>query len=197
MKKKFEKFAANFLGYFNEIENELDNLNGALYGKQRTEAYEKYKSGTIQLPHNKMEDYLYSNLKKNFSNNFVYYSSPQRYNVYPKDLFVCDVPELNAHTAILINGWYHDYNGEKLTVTPDGVVFGSLIYAYNNGYKDIITNHLNKELNADEPLVALNNMFAQDGFFVYIPDNVKASTPIQLINLVSALEEVILFPIKK
>ena len=195
MKKKIEKFAKNFLSEYKKLTEELDITNKKIFGDYRIAAYEKFKLEELRLPDNKMEDYLYSNLKKSFSNSFIYYTQPQkRYNLQMKDLFVCDVPNLDADMAILVNGWYYEYNGKKLIETDDGVIFGSLMYAYENGYKELIEKHINKEINLDEPLVALNNMFAQDGFFVYIPENVKASKPIQLINLVSALEEVILFP---
>ncbi len=194
MKRNIEKFAAHFLKFYEETSGELDKVNGSIFGQYRKKAFDNFQEGKLELPHHKMENYKYSNLKKIFSHNFVFYSEPQKHKVYPKDIFVCDVPELEADTAILINGWFHDYNGKKLVTTEEGVVFGSLIHAYENGYKDLIDSHINKSVDGDDPLVALNNMFAQDGFFVYIPDNIKVGRPIQLINLVSALEEVALFP---
>lgn len=194
MKKKIEKFEKGFLPFFNDIKNELQQTTHHLYDEVANEAASAFEYGKLQLPHKKMEDYKYSDLKKHLKSDFVFYTAPEKATVYPKDLFVCNVPELNAETAMLINGWFHDYDGEKLKKTKEGVVYGSLLYAYANGYKEIIDSYLNKHLNTASPLVALNNMFAQDGFFVYVPDNVVAETPIQLINLVSALEEVFVSP---
>jgi Fe-S cluster assembly protein SufD len=194
MKKKIENFDKGFLSFYHDIKDNLHETTHHLYDDIADKAADNFSTGVLNLPNKGMEDYKYSDLVKHLKSDFIYYTAPERATVYPKDFTVCNVPELDAETIMLINGWYNVLDDEKLKKTKEGVVFGSLLYAYRNGYKDIIDSYLNKHLNTDSPLVALNNMFAQDGFFVYIPDNVVVSKPIQLINLVSAIEEVFVSP---
>ncbi len=195
MKKKVENLFKNFLSFYEEIKEEKNKATGNIYKQYSENAKDLFASGKLAIPNKKVEEYRYYNFQKIFKNNFVYYLQKDESKVHSNDLFECDIPNMDAHKATLVNGWYStDKETNKLTTTKEGVVYGSLLYAYQNGYKEIINTHLNKDINTKDPLVALNNLFSQDGFFVYIPDNIVVEKPLQLINLVSALEEVFLSP---
>jgi Fe-S cluster assembly protein SufD len=66
---------------------------------------------------------------------------------------------------------------------PEGVIIGSLnaVSATNaalleNRFSTLAGKHKNG-------ILALNEMFAQDGFFIYVPENVKIDKPVQIVNI--------------
>jgi Fe-S cluster assembly protein SufD len=66
---------------------------------------------------------------------------------------------------------------------PEGVIIESLRTAADN-YPQLVEKYLGKLSNEkNDGWIAFNETFAQDGFFMYVPKNVKLSKPVQLINI--------------
>ncbi|MBR3566382.1 MAG: Fe-S cluster assembly protein SufD [Paludibacteraceae bacterium] len=54
-------------------------------------------------------------------------------------------------------------------------------------YPELIEKYLNVLcLRQNDSLLSLNEMFAQDGLFVYIPDNIELQRPLQIMNVLNA-----------
>jgi Fe-S cluster assembly protein SufD len=99
--------------------------------------------------------------------------------------FRCDVPQLDTHLVLTINGWYYKKN-IKPAQLPAGVVLSSLEEAARNN-PALVEKYYAKLANTNEdPLVAINTAFAKDGYFLFIPKNVSIDKPIQLINLLKS-----------
>ena len=194
MKHKIQNFAKNFLSFYEEVKNDLNNTTSHIDISVRENAFNLFKENKVTLPDNKQESYKYSNLKKHLKHDFIFYSTPEKPRISVQDTDVCNINELDAYSAVLINGWFFDKDNGLLHTTPEGIVYGSITEAYNNGYKELIDSHFNKETDNNDPLLALNNLFAQDGLFEYVQKNVVSNKPFQLINLVTALEEVFISP---
>ncbi len=191
MKIKAENFGGNIITVFEEAKNALSAVSTSFITEKRESAFKQFKENPI-IPHRKLEDYQNTDLTKAFAADYFYHLSLPNIKVKKEDLFSCDVPQLETYTALLVNGWYLNHEEDKLVELPSGVIYGSLLEAAKK-YPEIIENYYSRKENT-EPLAVINQLFAQDGFFVYIPDNVVLDRPLQLINLVSAHEPVILFP---
>jgi len=105
----------------------------------------------------------------------------------PQDVFCCDVPNLSTRLLFVVND---SCSKTPLKVAlPEGVFCGSL--------QDFAVSHASLlepfygQLSADstDGMVALNTLFTQDGFVLYIPAGVHIDKPIQLIQVLHGNED--------
>ena len=94
------------------------------------------------------------------------------FKVNLREIFKCDIPELDTYVVLVLNGFY--YTDNKLAGLPEGIIICGLNEA-SVKYPDIFSQHYGKYADtATDGLIALNTMFAHDGVFVYVPDGVIA-----------------------
>lgn len=161
-------------------ENSAEVLNHA-----RQEGIESFK--LLGFPGPKSEKYKYTKVEQLFRSDYEKYFSPRKITFKVDDIFRCDIPSLDTHLALTLNGFYLG-NPTSLHELPNGVVFGSLAEAAKK-YPKLIQEHYNTVASTDDDgLVALNTAFAQDGVFIYLPKGVVLERPIQIINLLMSDE---------
>lgn len=99
--------------------------------------------------------------------------------------FKCSVHDINTDMFTMLNGWYVHKNA-PLTVFPNGVIVGSIMAAIQQ-YPELVLPHLTKFYSdkADK-FVRLNELFFNDGFFVYVPDQVSVEKPMQFVSIVNS-----------
>lgn len=167
----------------NLYQNNLDLITGGsadILNRHRQDAIMNFNR--LGIPSQKNEKYKYSKIESLFSNEYEKIFAPKRIAFNVDDIFRCDIPELDTHLALVLNGFYLP-KGEKLTTLPSGVIYGSLAEAAVK-LPDLVKGRYNTLAeNQTDGLVALNTAFAQDGVFIYIPRNVVELKPIQIINL--------------
>jgi Fe-S cluster assembly protein SufD len=141
------------------------------------------------IPGFKNENYKYTDLTRLFENeNFRRSFEPDQFEVSLKDVFSCDVPEFDTHLILVVNGWFDDSNNQGKSY-PEGVIIKSLRKAVIEN-RDLVEKYYGKLANAEsDPLTALNTVFAQDGVFIYIPDNTHITKPLQLINILRSEDD--------
>lgn len=151
-----------------------------------------YMSRFVDLgfPTSKNEDYKYSDLKSPLG---IYYnmlfdgSSAQNYNPYQN--FTCDVPELHSHLYFLLNESFYPVPNKRNAALPEGVIISSIKEAAEK-HPELVEKYFAQSTSEKkDSFIALNGAFAQDGFFMYVPDNVQLSHPVQLINIMHAEED--------
>lgn len=98
--------------------------------------------------------------------------------------FRCDVPNLSALQATVINDKFVP-SAELEKRMPSGVRFMSLAAA-SRGLSGIVSRHYGSLAPLSEASVALNTMLAQDGVLIYVPRGVKVDKPLQLVNIFSS-----------
>lgn len=99
--------------------------------------------------------------------------------------FKCSVHDINTDMFTMLNGWYAHKNA-PLTTFPNGVIVGSIMAAVQQ-YPELVLSHLTKFYSdkADK-FVRLNELFFNDGFFVYVPDQVSVEKPMQFVSIVNS-----------
>lgn len=108
-----------------------------------------------------------------------------------EEYFHCKVKDFDTQMCIFLNGWYV-HNQQPLTVTPEGIIVGSLIAALQQ-FPDKVLPFLNAEPSPKEDdFSVLNRQRYNDGLFVYVPDNVTVERPIQLISLTDSNDELMI-----
>lgn len=135
------------------------------------------------FPQRKEERYKYTHLEPVFDGELDFDFQPRNIKYDDKDLFSCDVPLLDSQVLTILNGFFHHPGAEALTSLDNGIIYGGLKAAMSQ-YPALVEKHLGKNApTTDEPFVALNTAFSQDGIFLYVPKGVSMEKPIQIINL--------------
>ncbi len=143
----------------------------------------------LGFPTSKNEDYKYTDLKAALS---VYYNMSfdrSSTSLNPYQNFSCDVPELHSHLYFVVNESFYPVPNNRNAKLPEGVIIGGLKEIAEK-YPELVAQYYTK-LTADkkDTFIAQNGAFAQDGFFMYVPDNVELEYPVQLINIMHADED--------
>lgn len=133
-----------------------------------------------KIPNNKIENYKYSDIYKSFDFNYNYPLEKSTIKVILEDVFRCDVPDLNTENIILLNGFY--YGPDLLQKIEGKAIIGSLNEA-SKQFPELFEKYYSKIQKNNDGYISLNNAFANDGVFLYVPDNVIIEKPIQIINI--------------
>ena len=172
---------------------DLFTQNQSIYNEGCPEYMNEARKVAIQkfqekgIPSRKSENYKYTDLRPVFQNDFSVVPRYVEQNVDLHEVFNCDVPQLNSHIILLINGWYYGRN-RKMGNFPEGVICSSLHHAAKE-HPEIVEKYYNQLAGeSEDPMTNLNTSFAKDGLFFYVPDNVTIDAPVQVINLLNARE---------
>src|SRR5574344_1841776 len=108
-----------------------------------------------------------------------------------EEYFKCKVKNMDTQMSVFLNGWYvHD--NQPITVFQDGMIVGS-VFAALQQYPNLVLPYLiAHQPNNLSGLKAMNQMFFNDGLFVYIPDNLVVERPIQLISLTDTAQNLLI-----
>ena len=171
--------SANLLKLYRDNTDILARNTGETLNLYRPKALEDFMR--LGVPTTKNENYKYTRiedyLKGNYDAEFTY--DPFKVNL--REIFKCDIPELDTYVVLVLNGFYYSEN--RLSGLPEGVIICGLNEA-SVKYPDIFRLHYGQYADtATDGLIALNTLFAHDGVFVYVPDGVKLEKPLQVINL--------------
>ena len=141
------------------------------------------------IPGFRNENYKYTDLTQLFENeNFRRAFEPDQFDVSLKEVFSCDVPEFDTHLILVVNGWYDESNFQS-NLYPEGVIIKSFRKAAIEN-PELVEKYYGKLAKAEaDPLTAMNTAFAQDGLFIYIPDNMHLDKPLQLINILRSEDD--------
>lgn len=157
----------------------------------RQEAMREFEK--IGFPGAGQEKWRSTNLSKPLKLDYVQHFEPFEKDVDVNKMFMCEVHDLESYLFTQLNGWFVHQNG-GLNYLQGGIIVGSLASAFLK-HPDLIEKHYGKYASIkDQGLVALNTAFAQDGLFVYVPDNVIVDKPVQIINLINLSENLFIQP---
>ncbi|HEY4786564.1 MAG TPA: SufD family Fe-S cluster assembly protein, partial [Bacteroidales bacterium] len=174
-----------FPALFQENKKQLLSSSPDFVAKMREEAMQLFiEKG---FPGKKDENYKYTFLEPFFKNGYKKYLSPKPIDFNINHIFQCDVPSLDTHIVILLNGFYFDKQN-PLRSLPGNIVVGSLAEALKK-YPELISKHLGKYSSTNDSFVAINTAMAMDGIFLHVPKGTILEKPIQIINVLLSDEE--------
>jgi len=137
------------------------------------------------LPHKKMNKWRDTDLFEWYQKPFTPVTAKEEFTKEVNDIFECTVQGFDSNVVSILNGHYYSPEESGLQTFDNGVIIGSLVKAkkefpeyfekYDSNIDNTITNGL----------TAINAVLAEDGVFVYVPDNVEVEKPVQLIKLVN------------
>jgi Fe-S cluster assembly protein SufD len=172
-----------YLGLYNDNIIKISGISSPFINSFRKSAFEKFNE--LGIPTRKNEAYKYTNLDIFFKHDYESYFMPIPSDFVKAEEFRCDVTDLDAYGIVLLNGFYPTLN-EKLRQLPSGVWIGSLNEA-SLRFPDKFEKHFGKYAKSEnDGLIHLNTAMASDGVFVYVPEGVTLSKPVQVVNLVQS-----------
>jgi Fe-S cluster assembly protein SufD len=175
-----------YLDLYKENIDRISGISSSYINSFRAPAYEKFME--LGVPSKKNEDYKYTNLNIFFDNDYKNYFMPVAADFVRAEEFRCDVADLDTHGIVLLNGFYPTIN-DKLRQLPSGVWIGSLNEAAAR-FPEHIEKHYGKYAKSEtDGLIHLNTAMASDGVFVYVPEGVTLTKPVQIVNLVHSDED--------
>jgi Fe-S cluster assembly protein SufD len=172
--------------YKENITKITDN-SSSYFNSYREAAFEKFTE--LGVPSMKNEAYKYTNLSLFFDREYKNYFIPITSDFIKAEEFRCDVANLDTHGIVLLNGFYPTIN-DNLRQLPGGVWIGNMNSAAVR-FPDKIKEHYGKYAQSkSDGLIHLNTAMAPDGVFIYVPEGVALTKPVQIVNLVFSNEDI-------
>lgn len=182
-------FKENLLKLFQEEESTLSANDSPYTAKVRYQGLGKFRE--LDFPNRKDELWKNTDLTRVLSNNYIKYLERGEISPSMDTLFTCEVHNFETDQVSFLNGW-HVQTARGLKKTANGIIVGSLAEAMLE-HPDLIEKHYGRYADPGKDLFqAMNTAFAQDGLFIYIPDNVRLEKPLQMISLINHYENLLL-----
>ncbi|HPX99441.1 MAG TPA: Fe-S cluster assembly protein SufD [Bacteroidaceae bacterium] len=174
----------NYIKLFRENRRLLESGSSAVLNGRRDVALENLEKHG--LPLNSMEEYLHSNVSEWFEPDWGINLGRIDIPTSSAAAFRCNVPNLNARSYFMLNDIFEAERSPDRTTLQEGIIAGSL-REISLERPDIIERYYDTISDTNKAgAAAINTLFAQDGFVLYISDNVTVEKPIQLVSLLSS-----------
>ena len=171
-----------YAAHYNDVKESLFEGSPDLLNEMRGKALQDFLRQGI--PTRRVENYKYTNLQPVFDHEYEFVHQREPAEVDLNAVFRCDVPQLDTHLGFVLNGWFYE-NNKQLNELPQGVILDSL-EKIAAGQPRLLNRFASLAGTSDDPMAALNTLFSKDGYFLYVPRNVRIEKPIQLVNLLQA-----------
>ena len=169
-----------YIDIFTHYEDVLRQYAPLCMNKVRTKAFNDFER--LGFPSLKDEEFRYTDVSEAFAPDYGLNLKRLKTQINPADVFSCDVPNMSSQLYFVVNDSFYE-DSLPTSKLPEGVFAGGLnIFAKR--YPDIAARYYGRiAKTSDDAITALNTMFAQDGFVLYVPRDVKVERTIQLVNI--------------
>jgi Fe-S cluster assembly protein SufD len=168
-----------YLDFFKSQRQAIDNSCTPLLNVFREKAFESFQQKGF--PVYRSEDYQQTDIAGLLKENFGFYLKPSAQDIKLYTVFHCSVSNLNAYKCFVINGrFYEEENGTDLPPT----VFSGSLNTFARRYPEVFSKYYNRQAGEKgDGLAAFNTMFVQDGYVLYVPQNVVIDNVVQVANI--------------
>ncbi len=168
-----------YLDLFDKHHDLIDANGAAPLNALRPAALQMLKD--MKLPKEGADNYENCDLEEMFAPDYGLNIAKLDIDVNPQATFRCDVPMLSTSLFMLVNDTFAATAGAFESI-PEGVEVGSL-RKFAADHPGQIAEYYGKLADLKNPIVALNTLLAQDGFYLRVKKGVKVEKPIQLVNI--------------
>lgn len=172
-----------YIDIYTQHKDLINSKSAPVINSLRDKALEAFsKNG---FPTNRLEDYKNIDIEAEFQPDFGLNFNRVPLKGNPYFAFKCEVPNLSTNLYYVLNDIYSaDYLPKA--EYPKGVYVGGL-KDFALQYPDICKRYYGQIADANSNgIVAINTLFTQDGFVVYVPKNTVIEKPIQVINVLKS-----------
>ena len=169
-----------YIDLFTRYEEVVSAHSPQTMNDQRTGAFDRFQR--TGFPGLSDENYRHTDVKQIFGLNYGLNLNRLSIPVNPDDVFKCDVPQLSTSLYFVNNDSFYARNSTMPDV-PEGVFAGSL-KTFMERFPEIASRYYGKAASPDgDAVAAINTMFVQDGFVLYVPRGVNIERPVQLVQI--------------
>lgn len=168
-----------YLDLFDKHHDLIDGNGAAPLNALRPAALQMLKD--MKLPKEGADNYENCDLGEMFAPDYGLNIAKLDIDVNPQATFRCDVPMLSTSLFMLVNDTFAATAGAFESI-PEGLEVGSL-RKFAADHPGQIAEYYGKLADLKNPIVALNTLLAQDGFYLRVKKGVKVEKPIQLVNI--------------
>lgn len=194
MKKELaieDKIEHTLINRFQDNEKDIINNDPDFIAETRRQAIKDFEQAGIPL--HPMENWRNTNLQPALETEYRHELRRDNRKINIEEIFQCQVHNFETFLVSQLNGWYA-YQEAPIRELDNGVIVGSIREAFQK-YPDLVKQHYGKYAKKEKHgLVPLNTAFAQDGVFIYVPDNVNVDVPIQMVNIIRSEQDIMIFP---
>lgn len=167
-----------YIDLYREHGNLIQGKNHGAPGRLRGEAFKVLEN--MVLPAKGSEHCAVTDMEKMLAPDYGLNLSRVNIDVNPAASFHCGVPEIAPSLHFLINDIYSP--GAQTAALPEGVFAGSL-REFCDIFPEVADKYYGQLADMGNPVVALNSVFVQDGFVLYLKAGCRVDTPIQLVSI--------------
>lgn len=179
-KASLSKSAQQYAELYDECKELICQNAPEIMNSIRDEAAKHFNC--IGLPSKKVERYKYTDVNELFAPNYGLNLNRLHIPTDPSEVFQCDVPNLSTSLYFVVNDQFDTEHLPKASL-PEGMIVDSLAKVACER-SELIKPYYGKLAKTEEDgITALNTMLVQDGLLVYVPRHVKATKPIQILNI--------------
>lgn len=155
------------------------NTKNKFIDSLRQEAIEIFdKQG---FPTKKHEEWKYTNLAPLLKTDYKLFPEAEEVSLGYQDVKKYFIYDMDTYNIVFVNGVYSSYLSSTTHEEADICVLSSAMSKMV--HQPVIENYYGKVADIKESMVALNTAFWKDGAYIYIPDNVILSKPVQIMFL--------------
>lgn len=170
-----------YIDLYGQYAETLKNNAAPALNAARDMFFERFcRSG---FPTRRTESYRHTDFGDVFAVDYGLNLNRLAFPVNPYEVFHCDVPGIQSYMYFVVNDMFYSDARTAAQQLPAGVVIGSLKQV-SEERPELVESYLSRLAERkDDPFVAFNGAFAQDGFFMYVPAGVTLDRPVQLVNI--------------
>jgi len=172
---------------FESILPQFESNESDFFIQKRKKAIEAFKE--VGFPSTKNESWRKTNLKPFLSKDYTFSFTEKDNNQIPSS-YKCNVNQFDTDLYTMVNGkWLDGANG--VTTYENGTIVSSLSAA-KIAFPEMFEKHFGKcVINQRNGLIALNSAFYEEGYFIYVPDNVEHNTNLQMVNIIETEQNIL------
>ncbi|MDE5807129.1 MAG: SufD family Fe-S cluster assembly protein [Muribaculaceae bacterium] len=168
-----------YLDLYRDHRDLIDLHSAPAINALRPEAFETLKDATLPRPGS--DNYENVDLEAMLAPDYGLNIAKLNIDVNPAATFHCDVPRISPNPFLVVNDTF-SATRKSLDSLPEGVEIGSL-KEFAEKDPDTFSKFYGKAADIKNPMVALDTMLAQDGFYLRVKKGVKIEKPLQLVNI--------------
>lgn len=172
-----------YLDLFGQVKDRIDAHSAPVLNALRPRAAQVLS--TASLPRMGADNYENCDLKAMLEPDYGINIDDVNMNVKPENTFRCDMPMTGESPVVCLND--RVLMPDNFPLLPEGVLVGSL-RSIAKVHPEIVEKYYGQLADINNPVVALDTMLARDGFMIYVPDGVRLERPIQIVNILGALQ---------
>jgi Fe-S cluster assembly protein SufD len=184
-----KEFINNIVEEFNAYESKPNGLSGSDFHKIKKEAISNFSE--LGLPTPKHEDWKYTSVNFLRKHDFKVVIEDKNVEINPEIIEKHLLKEMAENLLVFVNGYFRR-ELSRIREKHKKVIIGGLAEAINE-YPETVQKHFACQANCKkDAFTALNTAFAQDGVFLYLPDNYEMELPVHFLYINTSDDEALI-----